>query len=206
MSNRRPPSIQSIMSVLPQSQCQQCGYGGCWPYARAIVRGETRLDLCAPGGATTQRQLAWLCGLPEAAAGTPPADTPPALAVVAIDANECIGCGRCLPVCPVDAIAGAVGFLHGVLLQSCTGCRLCLASCPADCFTPAPDTPPVPARLARYRYTRKRRRLLRATRPESRRIAVERKRHEIADALARVQGRRGWPHSATELARKHSRP
>ncbi len=203
----RPLSIHSIMSALPQSQCRQCGYDGCWPYARAIVQGKARLDLCTPGGAATQRQLVALCGSAPAATTTGPfADAPPALAVVAIDAGECIGCGRCLPVCPVDAIAGAVGFLHAVLPHACTGCQLCLPGCPADCFIPAPGEPQAPARLARYRYARKHRRLLRATRPESRRTAVERKRREIADALTRVKSRRGWQKGAGELARKPSQP
>ncbi len=183
------------MRILPQSQCGQCGFAGCWPYARAIVRGEAPPDLCAPGGMTTATALAALhAGSgPMAHAGAPkPAQRP--LETLGINVHECIGCGRCLPVCPVDAIAGAVGFLHAVLADSCTGCQLCLAACPADSFVPAPGECRACAATARYRYryARKRRRLARALRPESRRVATARKQREITEALERVRKRRGW--------------
>lgn len=189
MSDRHSVRIQSIMAALPQAQCRQCGFSGCWPYARAIVRGQAPLDLCIPGGTNTEQQLRTLCGQAAPADAKP---LPPPPEAVAIDADACIGCGRCLPVCPVDAIAGAVGYLHVVLPRSCTGCRLCVASCPVDCFVQAPEEPLATADTARLRHARKARRLRRNARPESRRIARERKEREIADALTRVKARRGW--------------
>ncbi len=47
---------------------------------------------------------------------------------------ECIGCSRCIPACPVDAIIGTNKFLHSVLIDECIGCGLCVAPCPVDCI------------------------------------------------------------------------
>lgn len=54
--------------------------------------------------------------------------------VALIDEARCIGCARCIEACPVDAIAGAQGFMHTVLAAYCTGCELCLPPCPVDCI------------------------------------------------------------------------
>ena len=47
---------------------------------------------------------------------------------------DCIGCGKCLPVCPVDAIIGAPKWLHTVIEQDCISCEKCLPACPVDCI------------------------------------------------------------------------
>lgn len=52
--------------------------------------------------------------------------------------EECIGCSRCIPACPVDAIIGTNKFLHTVLLEECIGCRLCVDPCPVDCIEMQP--------------------------------------------------------------------
>jgi electron transport complex protein RnfB len=61
-------------------------------------------------------------------------------AVALVDEARCIGCTRCIDACPVDAIAGAQGFMHTVIAAYCTGCKLCLPPCPVDCIdmVPAP--------------------------------------------------------------------
>jgi electron transport complex protein RnfB len=51
-----------------------------------------------------------------------------------IRAEECVGCAKCIPACPVDAIIGSAKFLHSVLTDECIGCGLCLAPCPMDCI------------------------------------------------------------------------
>jgi len=63
-------------------------------------------------------------------------------AVALIDEARCIGCTRCIDACPVDAIAGAQGFMHTVIAACCTGCELCLPPCPVDCIELVP--PPGP--------------------------------------------------------------
>jgi electron transport complex protein RnfB len=124
--------VKAIDALLPQTQCTRCGYSGCLPYASAIAAG-TPINQCPPGGAATIEALARLLGrevLPLNPANG--AETAPRVAV--IDEARCIGCAKCLPPCPVDAIIGAPRFLHTVAAQLCTGCELCIAPCPVDCI------------------------------------------------------------------------
>lgn len=123
--------INGINALLPQTQCAQCGFPGCLPYARAIAAGEAPLNLCPPGGKTTHEALIRL--LPDHDRGNPPVEPSPVTAF--IDESRCIGCYLCIPACPVDAIVGAKGFMHTVLTKECTGCGLCVAPCPVDCIT-----------------------------------------------------------------------
>lgn len=48
--------------------------------------------------------------------------------------SECIGCTKCLAVCPTDAIVGANNFLHTIIEQDCIGCERCVPVCPVDCI------------------------------------------------------------------------
>jgi electron transport complex protein RnfB len=129
---RRAPLVDAIDALLPQTQCAQCGYPGCRPYAEAVAAGES-IDLCPPGGAETQRQLATLLGR---SAGTTLPTPRPVRAV--IDESRCIGCFLCVDACPVDAIVGAPRYMHTVLEERCTGCELCLPPCPVDCIDLVP--------------------------------------------------------------------
>ena len=125
----------AVNALLPQTQCAQCGYPGCRPYARAVVAGEADINLCPPGGDTTLRQMAALLGR-EAA---PLISQPPAQSIVAeIDESACIGCFHCRDACPVDAIVGAHQLMHTVIASECTGCELCVAPCPVDCISMRP--------------------------------------------------------------------
>ena len=51
-----------------------------------------------------------------------------------IDEDACIGCTKCIQVCPVDAIVGANKLMHTVLSAECSGCELCIPACPVDCI------------------------------------------------------------------------
>lgn len=135
--------VDAIDALLPQTQCAQCGYPGCRPYARAVAQGAA-IDLCPPGGEATQRALARLLGR-EAGALAEPA--PPQVA--RIDEDACIGCFRCIEACPVDAIVGAPQFMHTVVAERCTGCELCLPPCPVDCIELRPLARPAAARPVR---------------------------------------------------------
>jgi electron transport complex protein RnfB len=144
------PIDTRIDALLPQTQCTRCGYPGCSPYASAIARGEADINQCPPGGPATIRALAALLGREfkplNPANGV---EAPPSVAW--IDEQRCIGCARCLPPCPVDAIVGAPKFLHTVLVDRCTGCELCLAPCPVDCIEMRPGPAPGADQPARNR-------------------------------------------------------
>lgn len=140
-SRRLPPAqsdlVDRVNARLPQTQCAQCGYPGCRPYAKAIVEESAPNNLCPPGGEDTVRRLAELLGrdaLPLAAA------SPEGRAVALIDEDACIGCTHCRSACPVDAIVGAHQRMHTVIRDECTGCELCIAPCPVDCISLRPVT------------------------------------------------------------------
>jgi len=131
--NPAPALVDAIDGLLPQTQCCQCGYAGCLPYAEAMATGTASLNLCPPGGDELIAELATLLGIKpvplNTAHGMP---APPAIAV--IDEAACIGCALCLAACPVDAIVGARQLMHTVITAECTGCELCLPPCPVDCI------------------------------------------------------------------------
>lgn len=126
-----------IDALLPQTQCTRCGYPGCAPYAEAIVRGEADINQCPPGGEATIEALAALLGRP-AKPLNPANGTETAPRVAVIDEARCIGCAKCLPACPVDAIVGAHRFMHTIIEAQCSGCELCLPPCPVDCIRLVP--------------------------------------------------------------------
>lgn len=127
------PVVARIDALLPQTQCAQCGYPGCRPYAEAIAAGDA-INKCPPGGEATVQRLADLLGrTPE-----PLAAAAPAARVAFIREDACIGCTLCIAACPVDAIVGAQRMAHTVIASECTGCDLCLPPCPVDCIDMLP--------------------------------------------------------------------
>lgn len=124
------PLIEKIEAILPQTQCGQCGFPGCKPYAEAIAKGE-EINKCPPGGIEGVQRLADLLGRE-----VKPLDAKEKPKQVAIiDENTCIGCTLCIQACPVDAIAGAAKQMHTIIAAECTGCELCVAPCPVDCIS-----------------------------------------------------------------------
>jgi Na+-translocating ferredoxin:NAD+ oxidoreductase subunit B len=130
-------SAADIDALLPQTQCTRCGYSGCRPYAEAIAAGAAGINQCPPGGAATIAALATLLNRQVLPLNPANGVEGPEL-VAQIDEDACIGCARCLPPCPVDAIVGAQRQMHTVLLALCTGCELCIAPCPVDCIVMVP--------------------------------------------------------------------
>jgi len=59
-----------------------------------------------------------------------PAGSCRALITYAIDAELCKACGRCLEMCPVDAISGAKDVPHEIDVALCTRCGMCRDVCP----------------------------------------------------------------------------
>lgn len=136
------PIVDRIDAILPQTQCGQCGYPGCRPYAEAIATGEADINQCPPGGENGVIALAELLGRdPKPLDPKHGVEKPKMVAV--IDEQSCIGCTLCIQACPVDAILGAAKQMHTVIGRECTGCELCLAPCPVDCIQMVPIAPTV---------------------------------------------------------------
>ena len=135
--NRLDPSADAIDAVLPQTQCGQCGFDGCRPYAEAMARREAGPDRCPPGGDAGALALARLLGVEpvpyDRARGVQQA---PRVALVLEEL--CIGCTKCIQACPVDAIVGGSKHMHVVVEPLCTGCELCVPACPVDCIVMEP--------------------------------------------------------------------
>ena len=127
------PLVQKIDAILPQTQCGQCGFPGCKPYATAIAKGEAEINQCPPGGEEGIHKLAELLGVdPKPLNAEHGVSKPKSVAI--IDETVCIGCTLCIQACPVDAILGAAKHMHTVIAKECTGCELCIPPCPVDCI------------------------------------------------------------------------
>ncbi|QMT58780.1 RnfABCDGE type electron transport complex subunit B [Legionella sp. PC997] len=198
-------SVKEIDALLPQTQCGECNYPGCLPYAEALAQGSAAINKCPPGGVDTVKALGALLNvdpapyLQEALANT----RAPSVAV--IREAECIGCTKCIKACPVDAIIGSGKLMHAVIDHECTGCGLCVAPCPVDCIEMV-NLPLVnyDKDLARKRFNAKQTRLLREEHEkqqayrEKRQLALkadktqdmQAKQDYIQQALARVKAKR----------------
>ena len=131
------PLVDKIDAILPQTQCGQCGFPGCRPYANAIAGGEAEINQCPPGGEEGIRKLADLLGREfKPLSEEHGVEKPKSVAV--IDEQTCIGCTLCIQACPVDAIVGAAKQMHTIITPMCTGCELCLPPCPVECIRMEP--------------------------------------------------------------------
>ena len=138
VESTHPDLVERLDRLLPQTQCGQCGYAGCRPYAEAMANGSADVDHCPPGGDAGARALAHVLGVParpyDRTRGAHKAPPPVAVIVEA----DCIGCTKCIQACPVDAIIGAAKHMHVVIEPLCTGCELCIPACPVDCIVLMP--------------------------------------------------------------------
>lgn len=128
------PLVEKIDSILPQTQCGQCGFPGCKPYAEAIASGAADINQCPPGGDENIHKLAELLGKEyKPLSEEHGVEKPEQVAI--IDENICIGCTLCIQACPVDAIVGAAKQMHTIAEDLCTGCELCVPPCPVECIS-----------------------------------------------------------------------
>ncbi|VFR41464.1 Electron transport complex protein RnfB [plant metagenome] len=211
---------ERIDALLPQTQCTQCGYAGCRPYAQAIADDLAPINRCPPGGEDGVAALAALLDRPVLPLD-PACGEPGPLRLARIEERHCIGCTLCIAACPVDAILGANKRMHTVLDDWCTGCGLCVPVCPVDCIVMDPPTgrpwTDDDATRARARHQRRNTRLSHASAERDARLAAgapaelsppstaepctpgaapapdARKQAVIADALARARARRTKP-------------
>ncbi len=141
------PIVEQINAILPQTQCGQCDYPGCKPYATAIANGEAPINQCPPGGEDGIKKLAELLDLKILELNPDNGNENDIDRVVEIVEPDCIGCTKCIQVCPVDAIVGAAKQMHTIILDACTGCDLCIPACPVDCIISIPA--PIPNTINR---------------------------------------------------------
>jgi electron transport complex protein RnfB len=141
------PIVDQINAILPQTQCGQCGYPGCKPYAEAIADGDA-INKCPPGGESGVQALADLLDVEAIPLDDDGAEDGNIKKFAYIREDECIGCTKCIQACPVDAILGAAKQMHTVIVSECTGCDLCVDPCPVDCI----DMVPVPTTAATWAW------------------------------------------------------
>ena len=125
--------VERLDRLLPQTQCGQCGFAGCRPYAEAMARGEADVDRCPPGGDAGARALARVLHVEAKPYDRTRGEHKPPLVALVVE-DDCIGCTKCIQACPVDAIAGGNKRMHTVIEPLCTGCELCVPACPVDCI------------------------------------------------------------------------
>ncbi|MDF1758137.1 MAG: RnfABCDGE type electron transport complex subunit B [Legionellaceae bacterium] len=127
-------AVKDIDALLPQTQCGECGYPGCMPYAQAMAAGMAELNLCPPGGVKTIVRLGELLQKDVTDHLAIAEQTAKAPLVAKIREEDCIGCTKCITACPVDAIIGTGKHMHTIINVECTGCELCVEPCPVDCI------------------------------------------------------------------------
>ena len=199
-------TVKEIDALLPQTQCGECNYAGCLPYAEAMAQGLAPINKCPPGGVATVKALAALLHQDASPYIQETIENTRGPSVAQIRENECIGCTKCIKACPVDAIIGAGKLMHAVISHECTGCGLCVDPCPVDCIemvnlSAAEYDPDV----ARDRYNAKQTRQLRDEHEkqqnyrEKRQLALKSSDHAqdikakqdyIQQALARVKAKK----------------
>lgn len=199
-------TVNEVDALLPQTQCGECGFSGCMPYAEALVQGSALINKCPPGGVVTVHALAALLQVDASPYLKDAVDTTRQPSVAAIREAECIGCTKCIKACPVDAIVGSGKLMHAVIAHECTGCGLCVAPCPVDCIEMvAVDEPLYDKDRARIQFNVRQTRLLReeheqqqayrekrtlAKQSESNTIDAQAKQDYIQQALARVKAKK----------------
>lgn len=141
------PIVEQLDELLPQTQCGQCGYPGCRPYAQAIADGD-EINKCPPGGQSTINAIAGLLDVEAPTLDEEHGEESDVAKVAFIREDECIGCTKCIQACPMDAILGAAKQMHTVIADECTGCDLCVEPCPVDCI----DMIPVETTLSTWKW------------------------------------------------------
>ncbi|MBL7481707.1 RnfABCDGE type electron transport complex subunit B [Legionella bononiensis] len=199
-------TVKEVDALLPQTQCGECNYPGCMPYAEALVQGTALINKCPPGGVETVKALGALLRVDPAPYLEEAIERTRQPSVAVIREAECIGCTKCIKACPVDAIIGSGKLMHAVITHECTGCGLCVEPCPVDCIEMMPlEEPAYDKDVARDRYNARQARLLREEHEkqqiyrEKRQLAmqskdrmddVQAKQDYIQQALARVKAKR----------------
>jgi electron transport complex protein RnfB len=190
--------IEKINGLLPQTQCEECGFKGCLPYAAAIAEKKETIDKCAPGGIETLQALAVLLGEDPKPFEKIVKERYRAPSIAFIEEESCIGCVKCIKACPVDAIVGASKEIHTIISDMCTGCELCVPLCPTDCIVMLPienifseEAKKNRALVAKEHYEKRNERLdkISKQKEEQDKVSMYAKKALIEAALKRAKGK-----------------
>ena len=142
-----------VREAVAGANCGACGYPGCDAYALAVVKGETSIDLCTPGGQKTLDALAQIMGQEtndmevevarvlcqgETGVVKPRYDyNGPETCHTAVGLAGgpsmciwgCVGLGDCVRVCRFDAMKIVNGIVE-INEDKCTACGMCVKECP----------------------------------------------------------------------------
>jgi electron transport complex protein RnfB len=175
-----------IDALLPQTQCAECGFAGCKPYATALVNNEAEINLCPPGGLETLRALASALGKASYPFEEEVIQNTRTPSIAEIKEADCIGCTKCIQACPVDAIMGTNKHMHTVISHECTGCGLCVEPCPVDCIEMIEqEKPAFDKNLSRTRFDNRKARLLKEEEEKRAHYQRTRNRHEENDTRSK---------------------
>jgi len=134
------PLADELEDMLPNLQCGQCGYPGCRPAAEALSRGEAPVTLCPPGGMALAERLAKKLQV-DIDLSSFEQQVPK---IAYIHEDRCIGCTKCIAVCPTGCIIGGAKRVHTVVSWACLGDNHCVEVCSTGCIEmrPKPEKEP----------------------------------------------------------------
>ncbi|HHE38393.1 MAG TPA: RnfABCDGE type electron transport complex subunit B [Candidatus Cloacimonetes bacterium] len=157
------PKIEQINEVLPQANCGACGLPGCSAYAEAIVNKGEDINLCAPGGESSIKEIARIMGIKASTKERNIAvihcqsggynntffryeyqgiATCKAAVLVTHGPNLCnFGCvfqNDCIAACHFDALHLDENGIRVVDKEKCTGCGACAKACPRNLIEMVP--------------------------------------------------------------------
>lgn len=194
-------SVTDIDALLPQTQCGECGFAGCMPYAKAMADGTACIDRCPPGGVATLTALGKLLQIDPLPYVEKVEANYRVASLAVIREADCIGCTKCIQACPVDAILGSAKSMHTIISHECTGCGLCVEPCPVDCIDMVDiPSPEYSMALARARHQAKQDRLQQVA--EEKQASYREKRNQatqpdrqafILEAIARANAKLNSP-------------
>lgn len=146
------PKTEVVLNLLAGANCGVCGKAGCADFARALVEGKADLSECNATSLENKEKIAEVLGSDIA----PGAETKVICACCGGSAcedkyeyqgygdcasieliaggrkaciNGCIGQGKCVRMCPHDAIKIMDGFAH-INQKKCIKCGICIVNCP----------------------------------------------------------------------------
>ena len=162
MAVKEDERFPAVRACLPGANCGACGYAGCDGYARALLEGDVKTNLCVPGADSTAKSLSEILGVAcedvtekvsflqcsgDCSATSSKMDYHGIESCTAAKllfggsgkcSFGCLGFGDCVKSCPYGALSIQNGIAH-VDTKRCVGCGLCTTVCPNHLLVTLPD-------------------------------------------------------------------